>query len=362
MKLTIKRFLLFTVVFLFIGGISVNVFASPIKSASNEFYADNNIDENLDVKADVYVAGNSIRLSGKVGSDILVAGNIININTENIGGSLRAAGSSINIGSKIDGNITAIAGNINIKEETKANGIYIGGSNIIFLGEAEDLYISGDKVELNGTITGNVDINCSELIIGENTRIDGTFKVKGEKEPIILGDFDTNKIEFTQIATHEDISFSFKGISVLNKVITLITSILLAVLIMLLCKRYISKSVGRLEYKPWLPFIIGFASLVIVPIAALVICFTIIAIPVSVIALIIYVLLIYLAPIISGILLGRILLKSMNTYISGIICTIIIKLLAMVPYIRGVLIFICILLSLGVFVQNIFGLITEREN
>lgn len=361
MKLTMKRFLLFVVAFLFINSISVNVFAEPIKSATNLFYADDNINEVLEGESDVYAAGYSISFKGNVASDVVAAGNTVNINLESIGGSVRVAGASVNIESQIDRNITVIAGSINIKESTKAKGVYVFGSDVKVLGESEDLYVSGDKVTLDGIVTGNVKVECSELIIGENARVDGTVEVKSEKEPVILGGFDVNKIEFERIINHNENDFSFAGISIISKVISLITAILLVVLITLLCKKYILKSYARLEYKPWLPFVIGFASLIVVPIVSIIICFTIIAIPISVISIIIYGVLIYLAYIISGIVLGRILLKGMNAYLSGILCTVIIKVVAMIPYVGGVLTFICILLSLGLFVQNLFGLITEKE-
>ena len=97
MKLTMKKFLMFAVTFLFAMGISINVFADTNESAKNLFYAGDNINETIDGKSDIYAAGNSISLNGMVESDVIVAGNTINISVENVGGSVRAAGFSINI-------------------------------------------------------------------------------------------------------------------------------------------------------------------------------------------------------------------------------------------------------------------------
>ena len=362
MKLTMKKILMFAVAFLFAMGISINVFADTNESAKNLFYSGDNINETVDGKSDVYVAGNSINLKGNVESDVIVAGNTININTENVGGSVRAAGYSINIDSQINRNITAFASTINIKSNTKAQGIYILGESISFLGESEDLYISGDKVELNGVVTGNVNINCSQLIIGENARVDGTFTLKAEEQPIVLGSFDTTKIDFQRIEVNNGVSDIFNGLWYVSKIISLITAIILAVLTTLLCKKYLLNSHNSFISRPWLPFIVGFAALIIIPIAAIMLCITVVCIPVSIISILIYGVLIYIAPIVSGIVFGRVILKDMNQYLSAILFTVIIKVITFIPYAGGIVTFLCILLSLGLFIQNIFSLIAEKQS
>ena len=340
MKLTIKRFLLFAVTFFLIGGISVNAFATPIESAKNNFFVNDLIEDNLNVESDVYAVGSLINFSGNVEGDIIAVGETIDINTEKIGGSLRAIGSTINIDSEINRNITTIAENINIKENSKVQGVYIIGANIVFNGQAEDVYINADKV-------------------GENAKIDGDIKVTSENEAVILGDFDSSRIDFTKIEVVED--YNFTGMSIFNLITSLITAIILAVLITLLCKNYLSSSYDRLVKRGWLPILIGFLALIIIPIAAIMLCFTVVCIPVSIISIIIYITLIYLAPVIGGILFGRIVLKNINVYLSAIIFTVIIKLLTIIPYVGGITYFVCILLSLGIFVQNIFAKMTEKQ-
>ena len=131
-------------------------------------------------------------------------------------------------------------------------------------------------------------------------------------------------------------------INILGKFARIITAIILAVLITLLCNKYNNKAVERFEYRPWMPFIIGFATLVILPMAAILLCITIVGIPISIISFIIYGLLIYLAPIFTSVILGKVVLKNMNPYLSAIIFTLIVKMLLFTPYIGGVIIFACI--------------------
>lgn len=360
MRVNLKRFILFAIGFLLVSSFSFSVYADTLDSASNKFFTNNNINETLDAQSDVYAIGNNLKFAGKVEADILAAGNNITIETESVGGSIRVAGATILINSNVERNINAVAASVEIKEGTKAKGIYVASGDVNFNGEAEDLFVNADTVTINGTVTGNVKVNCSKLIIGENARVDGTFEVRGEEEPIILGDFDSSKITFDKIITDYDNESLFAGINIAGKIISLITAIIFCILITLFCSRYNNRACEKLEHRGWLPFLIGFATLIVLPIAAVLLCITIVGIPISVISLIIYGILIYLAPVFTGIILGRFILKNMNEYLSAIIFTLIVKIITFIPYVGGVSLFICVLLSLGVFIQNTFEAINDK--
>lgn len=357
----LKRCLVGVLILTFVSCFSIKAFAESINSAKNLFVADGEVDKRLDIEGDAYIAGNGIKLSGNVAGDVIVAGNTLDIYVENVGGSVRLAGSTVNIGGNINRNITAIGATINIKEGTSANGVYVSAGEVEFLGEAEDVFISADKVNLNGIIYGNVNIECNELIIGENTKVDGEIKVKASTEPTILGEFDSDKIEFTLSKEYENKSDTYNRAFFIEKILSLITALILSLLLVLMCKRYLFKAKEYTIDRPWLPFLIGFATLIILPILALLVCITIIGIPIAFIALIIYGVLIYLAPVVSGIVLGEIIFKNMNLYLSALIGTIFIKVIMFIPYVGGVVLFACVLLSLGVFIQNLISSITSKE-
>lgn len=360
MRVNLKRFVLFAIGFLLISSFSFSAYADTLDSASNKFFTDNNINETLDAQSDVYAIGNNLKFAGRVQADILVAGNNITIETENVGGSIRVAGATISINSNVERNINAAAASIEIKDGTKAKGIYLASGDVNFNGEAEDLFVNADTVTINGTITGNVKVNCSKLIIDENAKVDGTFEVRAEEDPIILGNFDNSKINFSKINTDYDNESLFAGINIVGKIISLITAIVFCVLITLFCSRYNNRACEKLEHRAWLPFLIGFATLIVLPIAAILLCITVVGIPISVISLIIYGILIYLAPVFTGIIFGRFVLKNMNAYLSAIIFTLIVKVITFIPYVGGFTVFICILLSLGVFIQNTFEAIGDK--
>ena len=69
---------------IFLLGISIPAFASPIKSASNEFYFEDNIKKDVNCEGDVYAFAGTVDLSGSTNGDIIAAASEIDINTNNI--------------------------------------------------------------------------------------------------------------------------------------------------------------------------------------------------------------------------------------------------------------------------------------
>lgn len=333
--------------------ISIPVFANTdVESAGNIFIFEESISRDFQSKGDVYAFGNSINLNGSAEGDILAFGNEINIKSKEVNGSIRSAGATLNILANSVRNITAAGGTVTVIEGTTAKGVYIAGGTIDFLGNAEDLYIAGDVVTINGTITGDVKVECSQLIIGQNAKIDGKINVKSEKEPEILGDIDASKVNFEQINTSNEksikSSFSLGGI-----ILKIISSILLALLLVLIGRRDLEKTTVNLMMKPWLPFVIGFCTLVVLPIASILTFITIVGIPIGVISLIIYGIIIYVSPIVASVVIGKIFMKNINLFLSSIASVVVLRLLLLIPYLGGILRFICMLLALGVFILEI---------
>lgn len=333
--------------------ISIPAFAdTDIESAGNIFMFENSINREFKSEGDVYAFGNSIDLNGATEGDILAFGNTININAKDVKGSIRSAGASVSILASSVRNITAAGGVVSVLEGTTAKGVYIAGGTIDFLGNAEDLFITGDVVTINGVVTGNVKVECSQLTIGENAKIDGTIEVRGENEPTILGNLDPSKVDFQQVANTTNRSFQSR-FNIMGIIIKLISSILIAVILVVIFRRNLERSTVGLIKKPWLPFVIGFCTLIVLPIAAILVMITVVGIPIGVIFSIIYGIVIYLSTVITAIVLGRIILKNINIYLSSIAAVVALRILLLIPYLGGVLRFLCVLLALGVFVLEI---------
>ena len=352
-RINMKKILTLMLALIMSLAISIPAYAeTEVESAGNIFMFEESISKEINSKSDVYAMGESVNLSGTAEGDILALGRDVTINESEVKGSIRCAGSTLNILATSVKNITVAGATITVKEGTNAKGVYIAGGSINFLGNAEDLYVAGEDVTIDGTITGDIKVDCRQLTIGENAKIEGTIKVKGEKEPIILGDFDSSKINFEKVASSSSDSIKPK-FSIGSTIIKIISSILIALLLVLICRRHLEKTTELVTKKAWLPLVIGFCTLIVLPIVALLTFITIVGIPIGVLSLIIYGIVIYLAPIITAIVLGKIFIKKINIYLSSIAAVVVLRLLLMIPILGVILTFACIFLALGAFVLEI---------
>lgn len=342
--------------------ISIPAFAdTDVESAGNIFMFENSINREFNSEGDVYAFGNSIGLDGSANGDILAFGNTISIKAQDVKGSIRSAGATVDILATSVKNITVAGGTVNVLNGTTAKGVYIAGGIINFLGNAEDLFVTGDMITIDGIITGNVKVESSQLTIGENAKIDGTIEVRGENEPIILGDVDQSKIYFEKINTTSSRSFESR-FNIKSTIIKIISSILIALLLVLIYRKNLEKTTISLIKKPWLPFVIGFCTLIVLPVAAILTLITIVGIPIGVISLVIYGIIIYLSPIITAIISSKILMKNINLFLSSIAGVVVLRLLFLIPYLGGILRFICVLLALGAFILEVIDRIKDNSN
>jgi TctA family transporter len=79
---------------------------------------------------------------------------------------------------------------------------------------------------------------------------------------------------------------------------------------------------------------------------------TIFAIPVCVIVLMVYGILLYLAPVITGIILGRLVLPRLNRYLAASIGAGVITLLMAVPYLKVLLFLLSAFYVLGILIRR----------
>ena len=329
-----------------------------VESADNKFIFQQYINDNSELKGDLFAAGYSIDFTGKTDSDIIALANNIYITSENVGGSIRAAAATINISAKSVKNITAAGSSILVNTDTNAKGIYLFAGSIDFYGTCEDLYLFGDDVYIDGTVTGNVKINASTVKFGKNAKIDGSIDITASEEPSILGNIDQSKMNVTIIASEEFAhSKSFSIFSFLTKVIS---SFILGALLILICKQALNNSTSDFAKKPWLPFVAGLGTFTVLPVAALFICLTYVGIPISVISLIIYGIVLYLAPVIAGIILGNLVLKDKNIFLRGLTGIFALRVLIIIPYFGEVVWFVSALLALGVITLNIINQIGKN--
>lgn len=305
---------------------------------------------------DSYIGGGTVSISGGTGEDLTVAGGTI-FSIGNVTGDFRAIGGNIMVSSEVGGEMFIAGGNISVTSESIIkNNVDIYGGNINYSGNTlKDLFITGEKVYLNGNIKGNVKINSKELSLGPKTLIEGNLNYFSKEEinfadgAMVKGETILDEVKAEEVED-DNATFCFISCSVL---LELLSMILIVLVLFYAFSSQTKKVIEIAKSDFWKQALRGFTILVVVPIFAIICFITMIGWLFGLISLLLYLILIMLALFVSPIVFARVVLdviKKKDWEISWwiiILSILVLGLVSLIPIIGWILPFILILSSLG---------------
>ena len=344
---------------LFGSGDVVNVETGASGEVNNELFA-----AGMDVSANgVYIDGSAF-----------VAGQSVSIKESEVGGSVFAAGNSVIIDADVNNNIWAAGNILVVSEDTSVKGIHLAGNNISVCGEYEGAAICGSTVFFDAVVDGDVEIEADELTIGENAKVSGNLKITAPSDPkadsITEGDYTYEKpAASTDDAVDGGDKFAAKkkgfnktlgkasfGFLLLRKakkvILGLLKYALLASVLAFVFKKNLDKSYEYATTKTGAFIGTGALVLFCLPIIALVLCITVVGIPVSGLALTFYVLSLCVAKVFTFASLARELIfknakKRLHPVLEAVIAVLPAAVLKEIPFIGGLLSLACAVYMLG---------------
>lgn len=332
--------------------------AANIDSAKNKFDMAGNVVSDMNVDGDYIAFGQTVKLESGVTGDIIAGGRTITITDENAIQNIFAAGQYISVRAKSVRNIYAAGSDIVINGGSDLKGAYLVGGTISFGGTAVDAYLAGASVTVDGTIYENLVIRSDHITFGKNATVNGHVTIYGTVRPQLSPNIPESKVTFKKIIQpgKENTVSSEQGISrvkVIMAIVSIVTAVFFALLMTLFRGGYFKARAAEFRKRAGKSVLYGLVALIVIPIGALVCMLTIFAIPVSLIVLTLYVVILYLSPVITGVILGRLLLPKINRYLSASLGAAAIRALLFVPYLNVALYLACAFYTLGITVMTL---------
>ena len=326
--------------------------------SDNLFVSGGEISINEPIEGDLIITGGSISVDANT-KDIIAAGGQIELdgNAEDI----IAAGGVIDVNGNVSGDLIVAGGQISISENTVIErDVLISGGQLTVDGHVlGDLEANGGIITINNIIEGNATIVAQEVVLGDNAMVKGNLIVP------LDADIDPSKVEgtviFRQMAQPE-ITPTMKLISfVLGKLALLLTLFGVGVLLLSLQGEFLQKTENTLAKDYWQLFLLGFALLVAIPIAAIILIITLIGIPLGLILFGVYVLSILVSQVVLSYYLGELIverifkIKVTSLYIQLLIGVLVFILVTSIPIAGGILGFFMLLLGMGASYKVLFS-------
>ena len=285
------------------------------------------------INGDAYVAGGQVDVNGTISGDLLVAGGQINIRG-NVSQNIRAVGGSIVIEGNAGRNVSMVAGNLTVYRTAKITG---------------NTVIAGGNARIEGNILGNFTAGIGTLDIMPDAIIQGNLNYWSNNKSIIeqrariVGQTNFYQTQFQNgpRKTVGKINGAASGAKAFFTIYGFMSSLILGLLFIWLLPVFTQNTVDLIKNKFWFSVLIGFVTLIVMPVIGIIFAITVLGIPVTLVIMFAYFVLIYVAKIFISLTIGKFFTEkakwNLNSYWAFVLGIFIYYIVGFVPVVGGLM-------------------------
>jgi hypothetical protein len=303
---------------------------------------------------DLLASGNTVTIDARVANDLVVAGNTVTVSGP-VGGNLIVAGGTVQVRGPVAGTIYAAGGTVEVHGTAKRNMVVAGGTVVVGSDArvARDLTVTGGTTTVAGAVGRNVLASAGTLTVASTARIAGdltasTGQPKVESGAVIGGQ------QVIKEPSKEKAKGAGAAAWLMSRLFTAIGLFLLGLLTIAVAPRFTRETQGLLIVHPWGSLLAGFLTLVLGPLALLILLATIIGIPLALVLLWLWLAAVAVGPVFVAILIGHaVLRRTENLYAALGAGVLVLLLLRFIPVVSGIVSFFAFLFGLGALVLTL---------
>lgn len=310
------------------------------------------------VPGDLIAAGGTLSVQAPVAGNAIVAGGNLTLDGS-IGDALYAMGGRITIDGQVAKNARIAGGQVEVDRRAVVGGnLSVAGGDVSVHGEVKG-YVqgAGGNVFINGPVGGDVVAAGGEVELGPQARIAGMVRYASNetlrRHPDAQVAGGVRQMGGDWQRERPDFGFA--------RWLWTLGMMVLAVVLVMAAPAVTGRAAGTLRARPGWSLLIGFATLVLAPVAVVVLLVTVIGIPVALLALILYLALLLAGYVMTGIGLGQWLLHRRKgasasaalRVAAAVLGVLLIALLGRIPYVGGFVVLAALLAGLGALVMQL---------
>ena len=308
------------------------------------------------VAGDVHIAGNTVETSGIVTESLFAAGRTVTIGGT-AGQDVHAAAQTIIVKGMVQGDVVAAGETLLIAEGAVVDGnVLFFGGQLVIEGEVKgEVHVWGNEISLTNAQTGSVSA-YTESVSLVNSTVTGDLTYTSKKEAsvdsasVVTGKIDKKDPVMTAAAPL--VRWSPFDIG------TLLMAIAATAVALALFPRAVSIAVMDAVARPTKSILLGIAGLILTPIVAVVLLFTVVGMPLGFLVLFVYGAAIIIAKILSGVFAGALIAQLVKkeykvSYLwagAGIVA---LTLFPLIPYIGWIPGSIAFLIMFGILIRSL---------
>ncbi len=334
------------------------IYVSKTDTVQGTLYAaGSNITIDGRVSGDLICGTQNLTVNGKIDGDLICGAQTVTINGS-VAGNVRTGAQSVIISGSVGRNMTIFAQSLDIDRDARVGGeLLIAGKELRIRGTvAKQVHGGIEDASVTGTLGQGLNLTVSTLDIGASARINGDVSYTSPSEATIDG----KSMVKGHVSRHEPPKAKEqKRLENRNRqvvqdiIISVLSHILLAVLAVWLLGTRLERLLKGMRMHPAATAGWGLLILILTPLAALLVAFTVIGIPVAFIVLMAWVIALMVSRSLVGILVGHYLLSEFmphrrdNRYLAAVFGVLLTILACNVPYVGWLVTLVSVCLGLG---------------
>lgn len=313
-------------------------------------------------------------IDGVVNGDVIVMANTFELNGS-VNGSVYVLAQNVKIDGVVAGNVHAVAGDVEFdgqaasvyaaassfvasKDMRTGSTLAVAASSVKAAGQVgQSAYLAGSVVRYDAATAGSVKVAGSEITLGSQAIIGGDLRYSESAKLTLSNDQNiAGSIEKFAAPSMDQPSWASVLASVLFGILA---SFVVGMALIWLLPASVVATTRQLRAKPGRSLLAGFGFVIIVPIAAFALLFTLIGLELAVLTILAYVVVLMTGSIFAALLVGRLLLGTKPDVLSAranalplLVGLAVIGLLSALPGIGGLIGFVSMLGGIGALVTR----------
>jgi cytoskeletal protein CcmA (bactofilin family) len=323
------------------------------------------------VDGDVVATGGTVELDGRVTNNVLAAGGTVRIGGQ-VGRTLRAAAGTLDILGTVGGDAVLAGGNVMVGGDAKVGrDLVVGGGNVIVAGNVQrNLLVDAGEVTVGSTVRGAAEIHARRLVLMPAARIAGHLGYSAD-EPLVVqpGAQVAGGIERLPNPPQENPGrLASPAFWLGTHLLELLALIVLGLAAFGLTSRGAGAVAREVADRFGRSLLAGFILLVVVPAAAFVLLFTIVAIPLSFVVMLLYFATLYPSQVFVAAWMGDRLVHAASrgrpahpsVFLALAVGSVLLVLLFAIPYIGWLFRLVAVLAGFGALWMTVWSAVAGR--
>lgn len=327
------------------------------------------------VQKDVYIFEDNINIDYIVEGNLFIFGSNVTVN-EYVEGDVFAMGKNVTLNSEvISGNVFALGEALTVNSQlydlyAAGNTITIGQNARIY----RDAHIAASKINMFGAVVRNADFAFENISFGSGETkgiIYGNLTAETDVDKSVLADSVYGTLTVNPSTSND--SYVDDSLDVKSAVESAVMAIASAIILYFVFKKLMPEFTEKLNEevvskKAFGNFGIGLISLIVIPVASILLMILILTLPLAFLLLTAYVITLALANVIITIAIAKYFMKKFNISSTlkevGIIIlvSLALTLIGYVPFLGGVVGFVKVMLALGLVTRTVFTKIFSKKD